>query len=175
MDIQELGALGEFVSSIAVVTTMIFLAIQIRQNTKTVQAEALNGALRESHQLVNNNERYIRLLISTMDGAVTSFEDNCHMVERFSLIMRSFQNSWYQSKEQSLDIEFLDSLRWALSIPVTRGMWDRIEGRWNKEFRELVQREVLAVSAPNSSLSDALDYLSDISVLDSKEDTNKVT
>ena len=33
MTIFELGALGEFVGSIAVVVTLIYLALQIRQNT----------------------------------------------------------------------------------------------------------------------------------------------
>ena len=36
MDISELGALGEFVSSIAVLITLIFLVLQMRQNAKAV-------------------------------------------------------------------------------------------------------------------------------------------
>jgi hypothetical protein len=37
MSIMELGALGEFVGAIAVVVTLIYLALQIRQNTDTVK------------------------------------------------------------------------------------------------------------------------------------------
>ena len=37
MTVIELGALGEFVGSIAVLFTLIFLALQIRQNTNAVQ------------------------------------------------------------------------------------------------------------------------------------------
>ena len=33
MNIMELGALGEFVGSIGVIVTLVYLAIQIRQNT----------------------------------------------------------------------------------------------------------------------------------------------
>ena len=39
MDIMELGALGEFVSSIGVIATLIYLATQIRQNTKVARAD----------------------------------------------------------------------------------------------------------------------------------------
>ncbi len=34
--IIELGALGEFLGSIGVIATLIYLAIQIRQNTRTM-------------------------------------------------------------------------------------------------------------------------------------------
>lgn len=37
MTIMELGALGEFVGSIAVVITLIYLAMQIRQNTRSME------------------------------------------------------------------------------------------------------------------------------------------
>ena len=48
MTIFELGALGEFIGSIGVVATLIYLAIQIRLNTKSMdenkQPEAdING------------------------------------------------------------------------------------------------------------------------------------
>jgi hypothetical protein len=37
MTIMELGALGEFVGAIAVVATLVYLAIQIRQNTHAME------------------------------------------------------------------------------------------------------------------------------------------
>ena len=43
MSIMELGALGEFVGSIAVVITLIYLALQLKQNTSSVRANAYQG------------------------------------------------------------------------------------------------------------------------------------
>jgi hypothetical protein len=40
MTITELGALGEFIGSIAVIATLIYLAVQIRQNTSGMKANA---------------------------------------------------------------------------------------------------------------------------------------
>jgi hypothetical protein len=37
MSLADLGAIGEFISSIAVVITLIYLAIQIRENTESVK------------------------------------------------------------------------------------------------------------------------------------------
>jgi hypothetical protein len=39
MTIAELGAIGEFIGSIAVLITLAYLAIQVRQNTRHVQAQ----------------------------------------------------------------------------------------------------------------------------------------
>ncbi len=41
MDIMELGAIGELVGGVAVVVTLIYLAVQVRVNTATNRSAAL--------------------------------------------------------------------------------------------------------------------------------------
>jgi hypothetical protein len=48
--IMELGALGEFVGAIAVVATLVYLAIQIRQNTRSME-ESRRLALAQTYQM----------------------------------------------------------------------------------------------------------------------------
>ena len=50
MTLMELGALGEFVGAIAVVVTLAYLAIQIRQNTRAMQ-EGRRLALAQTYQM----------------------------------------------------------------------------------------------------------------------------
>jgi hypothetical protein len=38
VSIQDLGAIGEFVGSIGVIVTLVYLAIQIRANTRAIKA-----------------------------------------------------------------------------------------------------------------------------------------
>ena len=45
MTLQDLGNLGELISAIAVVISFVFLAVQIRQNTKTVQTSTYQAVL----------------------------------------------------------------------------------------------------------------------------------
>ena len=45
MTLQDLGSLGEFVSSIAVLVTLIYLARQLHQRTDSARTESLNMAL----------------------------------------------------------------------------------------------------------------------------------
>ncbi len=50
MTIIELGALGEFLGSIAVLATLVYLAMQIRQNTRTMD-ESKKLALAQTYQM----------------------------------------------------------------------------------------------------------------------------
>jgi hypothetical protein len=40
MTIQDLGSIGELVAAIATVATLVYLALQIRQNTESVKLSA---------------------------------------------------------------------------------------------------------------------------------------
>jgi hypothetical protein len=42
--IEDLGNLGDFVGGIAVIATLMYLAVQIRQNSRSLQAAALDSA-----------------------------------------------------------------------------------------------------------------------------------
>lgn len=41
MTLEQYAAIGEFVGGIGVVITLVYLALQIRQNTKTVRSSTL--------------------------------------------------------------------------------------------------------------------------------------
>ena len=42
MTIQDLGSIGELIAAIATILTLVYLAAQIRQNTKTVRSSTLH-------------------------------------------------------------------------------------------------------------------------------------
>ena len=53
MSIMELGALGEFVGSVGVIATLIYLAIQIRQNTSATRAGVRQGVTEQANQYIS--------------------------------------------------------------------------------------------------------------------------
>lgn len=50
MTIMELGALGEFLGSIGVIATLVYLSVQIRQNTRSMN-ESKKLALAQTYQM----------------------------------------------------------------------------------------------------------------------------
>ena len=51
VSIQELGSIGEFIAAIATILTLVYLALQIRQNTAVARATATQEVL-NSHRLI---------------------------------------------------------------------------------------------------------------------------
>ncbi len=52
MTIQEIGSLGEFVAAIATIATLVYLAIQIRQNTAVARSAATQEVLGSFRELI---------------------------------------------------------------------------------------------------------------------------
>ena len=50
MSLQDLGSIGEFVAAIATIVTLVYLALQIRQNSESVRMQAEIGV---SEQIAN--------------------------------------------------------------------------------------------------------------------------
>ncbi len=69
MTIIELGALGEFVGAIAVVGTLIYLAVQIRQNTSQIRDNVLSLQVNAYQDLINRIADVNKLVISDGEWA----------------------------------------------------------------------------------------------------------
>jgi hypothetical protein len=89
MSIIELGALGEFVGAIAVVVTLAYLAIQIRQNTHSME-EGRRLALAQTYQMRAD------ALQSMMVQAADS--------EHIGLIITKLVEAGYPEQVASLDV-----------------------------------------------------------------------
>jgi hypothetical protein len=112
MSIVELGALGEFIGSIAVLITLIYLTVQIRQNTLSLD-ENRRLAMAEAAQA--RTDLGVRLLLaggephygevlrvaranvdmdSAQQGSARSY---------YSAYMRHMENLYYQHRQGFLD------------------------------------------------------------------------
>ena len=66
MTLNELGSLGEFISGLAVVVTLVYLALQIRHNTRAVRSsmhqDMIESTLRIAES-VSDNENVGRIVL----------------------------------------------------------------------------------------------------------------
>ena len=155
MNWEAIGAVGEVLGAGAVMITLGYLAVQIRQSTQAMQNSAL-GATLDFHGNFDRNERYIALLMKSQRKEELTPEDRAHMVERFLTIMRELESIWYQRQQGTLSPEqfqqHLDLLRWATSTPEARLMWVHLAPTFDPAFCSLVESEALAEGAPTSGM-----------------------
>ncbi len=152
MSLADLGNLGEFISSVAVLLSLIYVGFQIRSNTKAVRASTFMG-------LTNGWTDYIRMtvepeLADLLDRASRE-PDKLDRVElsRVFLIgraaFRRFENDYFQFKSGTFDtgawLGYRNSLREEiLSTPSMRAQWALTRDSFSPEFAALVDREAEA-------------------------------
>ena len=66
MNVMELGAIGELVGGVAVIATLIYLAAQVRQNTKALAAS--------TYQDITSSASDVGMQILSNDALVEAFE-----------------------------------------------------------------------------------------------------
>jgi len=106
--IQDLGAAGEFIAAIAVVITLIFLTLQIRQNT----AVARTAAMRSTY------EQYDRFRTATFDPELaelwikglanehlTEPADNVRFSNLLAMLTYGAQSNWECVRQGIMDAE----------------------------------------------------------------------
>ncbi len=54
MTIQDWGAVGEILGAIATIATLIYLAMQIRQNTQALQAASMDSTIQAANDIRSN-------------------------------------------------------------------------------------------------------------------------
>jgi hypothetical protein len=87
MSLSDLASIGSFVSGIAVVITLIFLLLQIRQNTRALQRAEANATQSQASNfrlaIINNREVAAMMAAATApDGALDKVDEL-----RFSTMM----------------------------------------------------------------------------------------
>jgi hypothetical protein len=152
MNWEAVGAIGETLSAVAVLITLGYLALQFRQNTRTMRSSALRS-MQDVVLLTEGNERYIAYLMKSQRNEELTPEERAHVV---MTIMRTFERIWH---EHTLGViaehqfnQHLDLLRWAMSMPEPRCMWEQMAQIFDPQFRAVVDAQALSGDAPTSSM-----------------------
>ena len=132
MSITELGALGEFVSAIGVIATLLYLAVQIRQNTQMVQGSTIQAVTetieRENHRSCELAETFVK---AVKDKGSLSDVDVFRLGEWLTSAMSARQNEYLQNNGKLLDEEMwaasLGIIRTIMSVEFCRWWWESFD------------------------------------------------
>lgn len=159
MDLEQLANIGEFVSGLAVIASLIYLAVQIRQNTKTVKSSTLAA----------NTEIWSTMLLSLSDkDNVPAFTYGYFPVEQvdpskftqFQLQCRAFfvsmEQQHYQYVHGTLDADTYEGYARSicntiLAFPGFRVYWEMYSDDFSPLFKnhldELIAETPVATGA----------------------------
>ena len=157
MSLESLGNIGEFIGGLAVIATLVYLALQIRQNTRAVRASALQAAndsaqrvLATVSQSPENAAVYHRGLLSSDE---LTPPQRMHFTTMLLGIFSASEAMYWNQRHGLLQDEIWDRevkvLRFYLQTPGGRAMW-RISGAlFSESFSQFVDAEVERLASSN--------------------------
>jgi hypothetical protein len=163
MTIFELGALGEFISSIVVVVSVIYLAVQVRQNTAQQKREETISIQQGQNQLVRQmiDPVLARAFARTAAGdGSASTADRSRAIVWVVQYLNHFQIVCDLHEQGTLDDERYELWAgWAVSMvagPGIRDWWEHGNGKlgFAPPVRELIDRRLADTANPPAALGD---------------------
>jgi len=159
MSIAELGALGDIVASFGVIATLIYLALQMRQNTRALRqgtAHALTGDLRSMFSLLASDQGLAEILVEA--GHRTRLEGPTRV--RYwtftSNLLRIYENAYLLKRENSTSEAHWGGMTQLMidykSMAAFPEYWEDRKHWLSAEFRTYMETEILP-TAPRSGVT----------------------
>jgi hypothetical protein len=158
MTLSDLASIGSFVSGVAVLISLVYVAVQIRQAERNQRTLLQHGTSTRAVELVRHwsdpyiAEAYVKML---------SGDQNLTAVEAFQLSIQfrtsllSWQDSFLLQRASLIDSLQLEStlrtFRVLLAQPVLRALWTMSKATFSPEFVEHVETNTmhLPLAAPH--------------------------
>ena len=151
MNWDAISAIGEIVGAVAVVISLVYVAVQIRQNTRTIAAntfQSVSGVAANTTMQIAQTPHLSRLVIKIfvsqeqltpeemMDGQLV-----------FGSIFRNYENYCYQYSRGYFEEEVWDGYKKTmseqLSVPFGKEWWNNHQAAFGKSFVTFVNAELL--------------------------------
>ena len=147
MNWEAIGAVGELVGAIAVIATLIYLAIQIKNGARAVRSSAVTDAttaLQAFYQELGTNQQTSELYLKGM----TNYDSLSEQAQlQWLMLMHSafigFQRGFYLSQEGTLDNALRDSIATGIiatsHLPGLQAYWRQRKAFFQPEFVDWVE------------------------------------
>jgi len=151
MSIVELGALGEFIGSIGVVVTLLFLALQIRQNTKisrSICVQQWNLAVTPQNEATFRSKEFAEIVLkASRDYSQLEPVERRMLRAWLTQSLNNFELLFFQLHQGTIDQVYFESkigiYLQAFELPYFRDFWDRIGPSFlDPRFRAFVNKRI---------------------------------
>lgn len=154
MSLMELGALGDLVASFGVIATLIFLALQMRQNTKAVRlstSHAVTAALQGMFSLLASDQGLAEILVEAGHRAHLAGPTRVRYWTFTSNLLRMYENAYLLKGENSISEAHWSGLTRLMvdykSMAAFPEYWEDRKHWLSEEFRAYMDAEIIPAPA----------------------------
>lgn len=157
MNWEAVGATASLLAAVGVIATLIYLSIQIRQNTKAVRSSSIQNLVQSfstTAQAAVENEYIIPLLLKANAGAeALTQEERARLHFWFIMTFRRFEGVYFQRDLGIVDAEVIDGFeRSQMAILASKSAqqwWANSKEIFNSGFVSYVEK-LLEKGTPKS-------------------------
>ena len=175
--IEALGNIGDFIGGIGVVVTLLYLALQIRQNSRSVRSASAQAMLASLSQTLNaiGTSRDASRVFAT--GQLEPDSLNEEEATQFAHLIlgwfRVVEQAFYQHRLGGLDTDlwngYVAQLSSFMQSPGVQRWWSVRAPLFHAEFREFIDELAVDTSVPGGAL--VLDALRGEATRSDQDDT----
>ena len=123
---QLLGSLGDFVGAIVVAVTLIYLSVQLRQNTRALHAQTRQAVLSGDQAGLLAILEHPDTMVATQGMRALSPEEHVKLGFWLTAMLRSRFFAWLQYRDGNID-----ELQWSLEVVIiTRILGGEVPRLW---------------------------------------------
>jgi hypothetical protein len=154
MSLEEASQIGELIASIGVLISLVYLAVQVKQNTKALQMDTARSAaaeLADANNFTAENEGYAEIFFRGVQD-IESLEgvERMRFYAGMHKFFRSHENTHYQyingalsaARFQSISSQFAS----VISTPGLQAYWADRKNWYSAEFQDWVEQTVSSSS-----------------------------
>lgn len=158
IDWNALGGAGEFLGAIGVIISLLYLAVQVQQNTKSVRSstyQALVDSAQDFALLLGSDPEIASTFTRGLADEDLSRQEQAQFTWLFHVIIRQVENGHFQAMSGAMDPELWEgwtgTLRGIVGSPGGRRMWSSVRPRLRASFVQFVEREILPTDTSAST------------------------
>ena len=134
MTLIELGALGEFIGAIGVVVTLVYLALQIRHNTRAVRSsmhqDMIESTLRIAESMSDNGELVRIVIKADADYDDLTTEEHYRFEAYAERVFGNFESVYYSYRNSMVEEDLWEAWKTSYLSDISR---DSVRRFWQEE------------------------------------------
>jgi hypothetical protein len=105
--LETLSSIAQIVAAIGVIASLFYLAVQIRQNTRSMRAVVVDALTRGIAEILSGQTpETLRGFARAMENLErASDDDRLRALPQFFALFKLFENAWFQQRQGTLDRE----------------------------------------------------------------------
>ena len=160
MTLEQLGNLGEFIGAVAVVVSLLYLATQIRQNSRLLRSAASQAATYSAAQIslpIATDPRVAKLSRDAMRSYEALEEVEKTQADALFLVgFAGYEALYYQFRDGTIEPGLWEGRRTLmlglLRTPGCAAWWESWKQVFGPEFREYVEGQLSSASAVSTPI-----------------------